>query len=441
MIKEALRVQDREAAYMRPVSATLGRLGSPTTALLMGSMAPMGATAGLDNPEIAAAVAQLKEDPALADVTLSLGSVRPLDRLADIWDNENIGLASKLLGTATSPIQSAITSVNRMDHYDPYSNRVTLFSADPAVLHHEMGHAKDFGESNYPIGYALARNIIPGMALYQEGQASLRGLHDMMEGTNISNPEDVNVEELQADIDAITRGNKVLGGGIGSYAGFGLGSLIGSRTSAGKMLADKLAPILKLPAQYLKGTARAALGVTGALGGALLGQALGYTARPFTQGDDRAALLAAEELLKSASINSAISHDAEIKATEKLASRASNIVTALGMAGAGLMGASTLATSMDPKNQEIHDRNWAKVRNGRAEAQSMPTPPVLPPTPEQDNPFVKETLRAIQATPIYSNQPSVSNPWGGNAPVGRPPYRPRFENSSSIVRPATKPLG
>ena len=57
------------------------------------------------------------------------------------------------------------------DHYNPYSNTISLYSDIPAVAVHEGGHAKDFANRKWKGTYAAAY-IIPFVNLYHEAIAS-----------------------------------------------------------------------------------------------------------------------------------------------------------------------------------------------------------------------------------------------------------------------------
>ena len=60
------------------------------------------------------------------------------------------------------------------DHYNPYTNTISIYSNLDAVALHEGGHAKDFGlkeNRHWKGGYAALR-IIPGVPLWQELVAS-----------------------------------------------------------------------------------------------------------------------------------------------------------------------------------------------------------------------------------------------------------------------------
>jgi hypothetical protein len=66
------------------------------------------------------------------------------------------------------------------DHFNPFSNTISVFSSDPAVLLHEAGHAKDYVRHELKgTSFALLR-LLPGVDLLQEATAStdaIRYLH------------------------------------------------------------------------------------------------------------------------------------------------------------------------------------------------------------------------------------------------------------------------
>lgn len=90
-------------------------------------------------------------DPeSLSDTKVYLGGASVLDRLKRVWKNRRTTLLTKLLGTGMVPASSIYTNLMRSDHYEPISDSVTLFSDNPAVLTHELGHAIDFNKLRNP---------------------------------------------------------------------------------------------------------------------------------------------------------------------------------------------------------------------------------------------------------------------------------------------------
>lgn len=90
-------------------------------------------------------------DPeSLSDTKVYLGGPAILDRLKRVWKNKRTGVLAKLFGTIGSPASSIVSALHRSDHYDPLSDSVALYSDNPAVLTHELGHAIDFNKLRNP---------------------------------------------------------------------------------------------------------------------------------------------------------------------------------------------------------------------------------------------------------------------------------------------------
>jgi len=57
------------------------------------------------------------------------------------------------------------------DHYNPYTNTISIYSNDPSIVLHEAGHAKDFGRYEYKGSHAVLYGI-PFVSLYYEANAT-----------------------------------------------------------------------------------------------------------------------------------------------------------------------------------------------------------------------------------------------------------------------------
>jgi hypothetical protein len=109
------------------------------------------------------------------------------------------------------------------DHYNPYTNTVHLYSDDPGVALHELGHAKDFEQSQFKGLYAVGR-ILPSVALAQEYAATDHAIDYLKEKKN-QKEESKAYNTLYAaygtyvgGYSGIPHGN-VLGAGVGYVAG------------------------------------------------------------------------------------------------------------------------------------------------------------------------------------------------------------------------------
>ena len=247
IVKSALDVFDREPMYKRPVSSTVGRAMSPLVALALGTTAPFRPGAYKDSERLKKLLEHASADEDLDDLAVSLGGGRPIEELKRIFKNPRTSLLTKAYGSASWPIVQLMTVLQRADHYDPFAHMVVQYNDDPAVLAHELGHARDFAGRKYP-GLYTAGRVLPPIALYQEGRASKLALKDILESAKTDG------EISEEGIRQARRANRVLSGGFGSYAGNLLSSL-------------------GLP--------------IGPIGGALVGQASGAVSQPFTPAEHR----------------------------------------------------------------------------------------------------------------------------------------------------------
>lgn len=202
MDKSAITVQPREPLYMRPLSGIAGRAASPVMAGLLGISTPLQETADI-NPHFQALLnGAAKSTDIGEELDVQFGSVRPLRNLLRIWKNRNFSFLPKVISTLVHPFKELDRSLGRADSYDPSSHSIALFTKDPAILAHELGHARDFAGRSNPMLYGMARGL-PGGDLYQEARASNRAIELLKR-----------VKPGQA-----TRAQRVLGGAIGTYAG------------------------------------------------------------------------------------------------------------------------------------------------------------------------------------------------------------------------------
>ena len=231
LIKRAKIDVVENSALSSPVSSTIGRLSTPLYSLVMGSTAPMGANPGKADvdkilKEYGSSLDVKGKDGDTLPLEVQLGSSNPFNNLGRTWQHPNTNILSKLWGTLNWPIGEVLKALGRADSYDPYAHSVALYQKEPGVLRHELGHAKDFAEKDWPGAYAALRQLgitsIP-TALYQEAKASgSAGEH---------------LEKSKVSREALIRANQVMSGGFGSYLGGTLtgnpilGGVIGHRVS------------------------------------------------------------------------------------------------------------------------------------------------------------------------------------------------------------------
>lgn len=118
------------------------------------------------------------------------------------------------------------------DHYNPYTNTVNLFSDDPAIALHELGHAKDFAEQAQPGYYALGR-ILPPVTLHQEQVASDTAIQYLKDKQDRAGELHVYSTLYPA---FGTYAGEEFGLPYGSYAGAAVGHVLGFRERQEKKL-------------------------------------------------------------------------------------------------------------------------------------------------------------------------------------------------------------
>lgn len=186
-------------------------------------------------------------DPeALKDTVVRLGGTNVIDDLLwkknrgedDPWykrvggrvfQNKKTGLISKVLGVPNTLVSSALMPLVRGSHYNPYSDAISEFSDEPAILQHELGHALDFNRlygirpGSKDDGFlkrqlkGLARDLyglsyfgIPGGFLLHEARANQLSHAALKKHLGANSPE---YREM------VKRRWEVLPAGYGSYLG------------------------------------------------------------------------------------------------------------------------------------------------------------------------------------------------------------------------------
>lgn len=234
---------------------TIGQLSRPAQALMFLDDAPVtnwntAKKNGIIEKLEAVVDAYKKVDPDL-DVDIYYGSNPTADDIIDSIKQDHSSVLGQLIA---APLGYLPASLMRSDNFNPLARSITLFNPSPEILRHELGHALD-NKRNYADSawrLPLLRNLdnlitgqsgVPGpITLLQEGMATKNGLDSL--------GDDEKAKYL-----------KITGGGFGSYAGIGLGGLLGYLIGKGNPL-----------------TATKGLIAGGALGapiGALLGYGIG----------------------------------------------------------------------------------------------------------------------------------------------------------------------
>jgi len=210
--QKGIMIMDCQPMWIRPISATLGRLSAPLTALMLGTTAPFKPGPNSSDEEVLQVTEGFTKGNTDDQLELQLGSSMPLRNIKRIWMRKGLGNFGKLTGTLIWPISEMNKALSRLDCYDPFAHSVALYHKDLAILVHELGHAEDYAKRQSRTLYIYAR-AFPPVLLYQEWTASKLAIDNLIErGMGW----------------AVKRTNRVLGGGFGSYIGLifkGVGAL------------------------------------------------------------------------------------------------------------------------------------------------------------------------------------------------------------------------
>lgn len=271
--KVAVQLIDRDRWYKAPVSQSVGRVLNIPQAATVGTLRGILHTSkGKDMEELIRHYENEKEqhlkekdnpnktatrrlinyllgtgDKKQGELTVATGGAVPLHNLKKVWTRPGISFPGRILGSVNSPAADLTGTLARADHYNPFAHTVTSYTDDPAIKAHELGHAADFQDKNWPLLYTAAGKV-PLIPLYQELMASSRAAgaveklrkkinedrnkdkKNMTEKTEKQKKEDKKKDKLYSN----ARLQRLLGGGFGSYAGahmspFGVlpGALVG----------------------------------------------------------------------------------------------------------------------------------------------------------------------------------------------------------------------
>ena len=145
----------------------------------------------------------------LQDVHVNLGGGRVWNDVVRTWNNSRLNPLLRVLGTAVVPFSDFTSSLTRSDHYNPFSNTVTLYSDSPAILTHELGHAIDINSYSRPrdeeaeskqsffprMGTKIVRHI---QNLPRDAYMMMRGLPNMLGlGTTLAQESMANIRSYE----------------------------------------------------------------------------------------------------------------------------------------------------------------------------------------------------------------------------------------------------
>lgn len=112
---------------------------------------------------------------AMKDVKVRINQWSPMAEMGRLVSNKKISWWWRVFPGVPVTLWSSVTGrILGGDNYNPYTDTISVYSDEPAVLLHEAGHAKDMSLKQKGMEadlYALGR-ILPGVVLFQEFTAS-----------------------------------------------------------------------------------------------------------------------------------------------------------------------------------------------------------------------------------------------------------------------------
>lgn len=176
------------------------------------------------SPETEESIKQYLAVNELKEVKVRLNEYAPFGEWKRLTNNQGVGAGWRYtLGTITWLFYTIFPGrIFGGDHYNPFTNTISLYSDLPVVALHEGGHAKDTAANDYKGSYAALR-ILPFYALRDEAVAS----NDVV--SYVVEKKDIPLEKSAYKVLYPAYGTYVGGGVLGMIPGVGpIGGLIGA---------------------------------------------------------------------------------------------------------------------------------------------------------------------------------------------------------------------
>jgi hypothetical protein len=100
-----------------------------------------------DKKELEKEIAHLKKDPRLKNTVVRIGHGHLWDDYKRLFTSPRNSQLDKQLGVMSLPMINLNAALSRSNHYNPLTDTVQIYGHLPEVVHHELGHARDFGDS------------------------------------------------------------------------------------------------------------------------------------------------------------------------------------------------------------------------------------------------------------------------------------------------------
>jgi hypothetical protein len=129
------------------LSDTMGRVGGLPTALMVGQEKTLDMLGNPTRKDFNSQLSHLQADRRLKNTVLRLSHTDPVNDIQRLWKNKDLNPALKALGTLTAPVNALQASLTRASHYNPATDTAVVYGKIPEIAHHELGHARDFNNS------------------------------------------------------------------------------------------------------------------------------------------------------------------------------------------------------------------------------------------------------------------------------------------------------
>lgn len=152
---------------------SVGRVKGLPMALFLGQEKAHHHLQSFTKDELEAEIAHLKKDPRLQGTLIRLNHSDPVDTIKRLIKNKNVSAFNKTLGTLAAFPNAYITAATRMNHYNPTTDTVELYSKMPEIAHHELGHARDMkGSPATGLAHSIENLALPSLGFSGAGPIS-----------------------------------------------------------------------------------------------------------------------------------------------------------------------------------------------------------------------------------------------------------------------------
>jgi hypothetical protein len=162
------------------------------------------------------AMAEYIEENKLDDVLVLVNTYKPGSQWYRLFHNDQVGAGWRYtLGFLS--VTSYTIFPGRFfggDHFNPYTNTISLYSDDIAIALHEAAHAKDFARRKHK-GLHAGLYLLPGAALYYEAVATSDALSYLESRCEFEQQKDA-YQTLHPAYGTYVGGTFLRGSGIGA---------------------------------------------------------------------------------------------------------------------------------------------------------------------------------------------------------------------------------